>query len=66
MGRVLWIVGEVMVGVLVSGGIAGVIVASAARMGWATGPWMTWPVLVSGILLSVIAGERLRRSLKSP
>ena len=64
MVRTLWIVGEVVAGVVVSGGIAAAVVPLAIRFGWPNGPWMIWIALAVGITLCVTAGERFRKSLK--
>lgn len=59
MVRLLWILGEIVAGVLVSGGLAAIVVPLSMRAGWETGPWLIWVLLVACLLASIVAGERL-------
>ena len=59
MGRVMWILGEVVVGVLVGGLVSGIAVPFVAQTGWDAGPWVVWLGAAVGILAAVAAGEGL-------
>ena len=61
MQRGLWFVGEVVAGVLVSGGIAAIGAPVLMRTGRDPGPAAVWLTLAVGILLCILVGERLRK-----
>lgn len=60
MSRALWIVGEVLAGVMLSGVVAGIVVPLGMRAGWAPGPWFIWPCVAGSVIVCLVAGERLR------
>ncbi len=64
MGRVLWVVGEVIVGALLSGFLTGGLLPLATTMGLSTGPWLLWTMLIISIGACLVGGERLRKSLE--
>jgi hypothetical protein len=61
MYRALWFVGEVTVGVLVSGALAAVGTPLLARAGRDPGPAAVWLTLAVAIVLCILIGERLRK-----
>lgn len=66
MSRLLWILGEIVVGVLLSGGVAALAVPMADTAGLATGPWVLWVTLAACLLVAIVAGERLRKRRNRP
>lgn len=61
MGRLIWILGEIVFGLLLSGGVGAILVPITMRAGWNTGPWMLWLVVAASVIVSIVAGERLRK-----
>lgn len=61
MYRALWFVGEVVVGVLLSGALAAVGTPLLVRAGRDPGPAAVWLTLAVGVVLCVAIGERLRK-----
>ena len=57
----LWLFGEVVVGLLVAGLALAVAVPAAMRLGYETGPLHGVVVTVCALAASVVFGERLRR-----
>ena len=66
MVRLLWILGEVLFGVLVSGGIAALVVPIAEGANVPTGPWVVWVIVSACVLVAIVAGERLRKRMQKP
>ena len=62
MNRVLWVLGEIVVGVLLAGSLTAVAVPVLMRGGWDASPLAGALALATGIVLSVVVGERLRKS----
>ncbi|MDP2389599.1 MAG: hypothetical protein Q8N52_04660 [Acidobacteriota bacterium] len=54
----LRILGEVVVGVLVAGIVAAVVVPASMQLGYKTGPWLVWVALAGSIAACVAIGER--------
>lgn len=61
MSRVLWFLGEVLAGILLSGALAGVGTPLLTHAGRDPGPAALWLTLAVGIVLCIVIGERLRR-----
>jgi hypothetical protein len=61
MYRAVWFVGEVIVGVLLSGAVAAIGSPLLMRAGRDPGPAAVWLTLALGIVLCILVGERLRR-----
>ncbi len=62
----LWILGEVVVGLLVSGIVTGLVVGAARQSVDGAGAWVAVIITVASILASVVVGERMRRRRLSP
>jgi len=62
----LWILGEVVVGLLVSGIVTGLVVGAARLPGDGAGAWVAVSITVASILAAVVVGERMRRRRLSP
>lgn len=62
MNRGLWLVGEIVVGVLASGAIAAIALPLLVRAGRDPGPAAVWVALAVSIAMSILVGERLRRA----
>ncbi|MEW6319880.1 MAG: hypothetical protein AB1635_02200 [Acidobacteriota bacterium] len=63
MNKVLWTLGEVIVGFLLAGVAGGVVVPAAVAVGVPLGPWFIWVALVLCVTGAILAGERLRADL---
>jgi predicted lysophospholipase L1 biosynthesis ABC-type transport system permease subunit len=61
MGRLLWILGEIVIGILVSGVVAALVVPGTMRLGWDTGPWLLWVIVAATVVACIVAGEWLRK-----
>ncbi|MEY4634632.1 MAG: hypothetical protein RJA55_430 [Acidobacteriota bacterium] len=61
----LRILGEVIVGVLVAGIVAAVVVPASRQFGYETGPWLVWVALAGSIAACVAIGERRNRRQKA-
>ena len=61
MNRALWFVGEVIIGVLLSGGLAAIGAPLLMRAGRDPGPAAVWLTLAVSIVLCILVGERLRK-----
>ena len=61
MSRLLWFIGEVIAGVLVSGAVAGIGSPFLTRAGRDPGPAAVWLTLAVGVVLCILVGERLRK-----
>lgn len=59
MGRLIWILGEIVVGVLVGGLVGALVVPVMQQTGWGNGPWVAWLSVAVGMLASILAGEGL-------
>jgi hypothetical protein len=62
MNRALWLLGEVVLGLLLAGAMTGVAVPALTRRGWDAGPLAGGLALGIGIVLCVAVGERLRKT----
>ena len=60
----LRILGEVVVGVLVAGIVAAVLVPASTQLGYETGPWLVWVALAGSIGACVAIGERRNKRQK--
>jgi len=56
----LWILGEVVVGLLVAGLVAGLVVPASMRFGFDPGPWVGVGITATCIVVCVVVGERMR------
>lgn len=61
MSRIVWLVIEIVVGVLVAGVLVGGAVGAATAGGYPTAPWMIWAGLAGSIALTIAVGESMRR-----
>lgn len=61
MDRLFWILGEIVVGVLVSGVAGAIVVPVMMQAGLDTAPWVMWVCVTASLLVCILAGERLRR-----
>ena len=61
MNRALWFVGEVIIGLLLSGAVAAIETPLLMRSGRDPGPVAVWLTLAVSIVLCVIVGERFRK-----
>lgn len=61
----LWILGEVVVGLLVAGLALGLVIPAAMRLGYGIGPALGLVVTAGSLVGSVVYGERLRRRRKA-
>lgn len=61
MSRIVWLVLEIVAGVLFAGVLVGGAVGAATAGGYATAPWMMWAGLAVSIALTVAVGESMRR-----
>ena len=61
MSRAFWFLGEVIVGVLVSGAVAAIVSPLLMRAGRDPGPAAVWLTLAVGVVLCIVIGERLRK-----
>ena len=57
----LWLLGEVVVGLLIAGLALAVAVPAAMRLGYETGPMHGVVVTLCALAAAVVFGERLRR-----
>ena len=62
MNRGLWLVGEVLVGILASGAIAAIALPLLMRSGRDPGPAAVWVALAVSIAVAILVGEWLRKS----
>ena len=61
MYRAVWFIGELIVGVLLSGAVAAIGSPLLTRAGRDPGPAAMWLTLAVSIVLCILVGERLRR-----
>lgn len=61
----LRILGEVVVGVLVAGIVAAVLVPASIQLGFPTGPWLVWVALAGSIAACIAIGERRNKRQKA-
>lgn len=59
--RPLWLLGEIVGGVLLAGVVMGLVVPVARHWDIALGTWVTWSVLALSIIVTVAVVERVRR-----
>ncbi len=62
MSAVLWLVAEVLVGVLIAGVVVAALVGASVEGGYPAAPWMVWTGVILCVALTVSVGEWLRRS----
>jgi len=61
MGRALWFVGEVVIGIVLSGAAAAIVTPLLVRAGRDPGRTAVWLTLAVSIVLCIVVGERLRK-----
>lgn len=66
MGRLLWILGEVVFGILLSGGVTAIVVPITIQAGWDSGPWVIWVCAAASMLAAIVVGERLWKRRQRP
>lgn len=62
MNRALWLLGEIVLGLMLAGAMTAAAVPVLMRRGWDAGPLAGGLALGVGVLLSVVVGERLRKT----
>jgi hypothetical protein len=62
MNRALWLLGEIVLGLMLAGALTAVAVPALSRGGWDAGPLAGGLALCIGIVLCVAFGERLRKT----
>jgi hypothetical protein len=62
MNRALWLLGEIVLGLMLAGALTGVAVPVLMREGRDVGPLVGGLALGIGVVLCVVAGERLRKT----
>jgi O-antigen ligase len=62
MNRALWLLGEIVLGLMLAGALTAVAVPALMRRGWDTGPLAGVLALGTGVVLCVAIGERLRKT----
>jgi hypothetical protein len=62
MNRALWILAEIVLGLMLAGAMTAVAVPVLMRRGWDAGPVAGGLALGIGVVLSVVVGERLRKT----
>jgi Na+/melibiose symporter-like transporter len=55
------ILGQAVVGLLIAGLVAAVVIPVAAQLGYQTGPWVVAVISCLAIAASVVGGERRHR-----
>jgi hypothetical protein len=58
---ILWILAEVLAGVLLAGGVTAAVVLAGSQWGVPTGMWVAWITLAVCVVATVAIGERIRR-----
>jgi len=62
MNRALWLLGEIVLGLMLAGAMTAIAVPALMRQGWDAGPLAGGLALGVGVVLSVVVGERLRKT----
>jgi len=62
MNRALWLIGEIVLGLMFAGALTGVAVPALMQRGWDAGPLVGGIALGIGLVVCVVMGERLRKS----
>lgn len=62
MNRALWLLGEIVLGLMLAGALTAVAVPALMRRGWEAGPLAGGLALGIGIVACVVTGERLRKA----
>jgi hypothetical protein len=58
---ILWVVAEIVAGVLLAGGVTATVVVAGGRLGMQTDLWVAWVTLAVCVAATVAIGERIRR-----
>ena len=62
MNRALWLLGEIVLGLMLAGALTAVAVPALMRQGWDAGPLAGGVALGIGVVVCVVVGERLRKA----
>ena len=62
MNRALWLIGEIVLGLMVAGALTGVAVPALMQRGLDAGPLVGGIALGIGVVVCVVMGEQLRKS----
>ena len=62
MNRALWLLGEIVLGLMLAGALTAVAVPALMRQGWDAGPLAGGVALGISVVLCVVVGERLRKT----
>jgi len=62
MNRALWLLGEIVLGLMLAGALTAVAVPALMRRGWDGGPLAGGLALGVGVLLCIVVGERVRKT----
>ena len=65
MNRALWLIGEIVLGLMLAGALTGIAVPALMQLGWDAGPLTGGFALGIGVVVCVVMGERLRKSRQS-
>lgn len=58
---ILWVLGEILAGMLLAGGVTAAVVLAGSQWGLRTGMWVAWITLAVCVAATVGVGERIRR-----
>ena len=62
MNRALWLLGEIVLGLMLAGALTAVAVPALMQRGWDAGPLAGGLALGTSIVACVVTGERLRKA----
>lgn len=62
MNRALWLLGEIVLGLMLAGALTAVAVPALMRRGWDAGPLAGGLALGVGVVLCIVVGERVRKT----
>ena len=62
MNRALWLLGEIVLGLMLAGALTAVAVPALMRRGWDAGPLAGGVALGISVVLCVVIGERWRKT----
>jgi len=66
MSRLLWLIGEIAIGVALAGITAGILVPAVMQSGREPDARLFWAAIAATVIVSIAVGERLRTRRKRP